>query len=631
MTNLPKKSQDDVVPKIPFTFNIPSDVSTFRISLAEARAFSVPVPVSIPNSTQATPGDSISLVIAIDFGTSRSGFAYAFVENKTKIEGHTRWEEQLAPYYKTITHILYSPERKVIAWGWKALKKHIGSRNTQDKPFSNFKMLLYEGQDKTKDGPYFTTQEGERVRDTNGQGFLVLDLIADYLRELKDYALQNITSGVTGLLEERQIRWCLTVPAIWTNANKQLMRRAAQKAGLVGSSKDDGERLVIVLEPEAAAIHCIKHDKGTKISTLDQGKCFMVVDCGGGTVDITVHEIAEHEELKEVVPPEGGNYGSTYIDQYFFKTYLPKKLAKEVIETFRKQDDSDYLRMRRDWELAKCGFNPNNNWNTLIPLGNLYKILRDQHSQVLQDLREQQNGEDMNIVLTPQEMEVAFSYTIKGTILKIEEQLNKLGSRNCDIIFLVGGYAESPLLQQRIKEKFETKVRRVITPSSPGFAVLSGAVYFGLEPRVIRSRCSRFTYGCGMSTEFDPKLDPETKKFWHTERKVDYCHQRFKVFVTAGDSVSIDNKITHIFSAHSSNQTKSYFPIYTTPNKEVRYTDEDGVKKVGEIEVNMPDTTGGINRKIKITMYFGRTEIEVEARDETSGNENRVKIDFSYE
>ena len=37
----------------------------------------------------------------------------------------------------------------------------------------------------------------------------------------------------------------------------------------------------------------------------------MVVDCGGGTVDITVHEITnESGKLKEVFKATGGPYGS---------------------------------------------------------------------------------------------------------------------------------------------------------------------------------------------------------------------------------------------------------------------------------------------------------------------------------
>jgi hypothetical protein len=37
----------------------------------------------------------------------------------------------------------------------------------------------------------------------------------------------------------------------------------------------------------------------------------MVVDCGGGTVDITVHEMASHGgRLKELFKATGGPYGS---------------------------------------------------------------------------------------------------------------------------------------------------------------------------------------------------------------------------------------------------------------------------------------------------------------------------------
>ena len=37
----------------------------------------------------------------------------------------------------------------------------------------------------------------------------------------------------------------------------------------------------------------------------------MVVDCGGGTVDITVHEITNREgQLKELLKATGGPYGA---------------------------------------------------------------------------------------------------------------------------------------------------------------------------------------------------------------------------------------------------------------------------------------------------------------------------------
>ena len=49
----------------------------------------------------------------------------------------------------------------------------------------------------------------------------------------------------------------------------------------------------------------------TSISFFFTGGRYMVVDCGGGTVDITVHEITNKEgQLKELFKATGGPYGS---------------------------------------------------------------------------------------------------------------------------------------------------------------------------------------------------------------------------------------------------------------------------------------------------------------------------------
>lgn len=44
----------------------------------------------------------------------------------------------------------------------------------------------------------------------------------------------------------------------------------------------------------------------------------MVVDCGGGTVDITVHEVEEESgTLKELHKASGGMFGSGNVDEAF--------------------------------------------------------------------------------------------------------------------------------------------------------------------------------------------------------------------------------------------------------------------------------------------------------------------------
>ena len=54
--------------------------------------------------------------------------------------------------------------------------------------------------------------------------------------------------------KDEDVRWVITVPAIWRPAAKQLMRQAAYEAGI--GSPLLPEQVLISLEPEAASIFC---------------------------------------------------------------------------------------------------------------------------------------------------------------------------------------------------------------------------------------------------------------------------------------------------------------------------------------------------------------------------------------
>lgn len=560
---------------------------------------------------------SFRLVVAIDFGTSRSGYAYAFTENP-QIIGRTQWASQPVPYIKTLTQLLYSPDKKVIAWGWEASKRLADMQRVIEASdynfFQNFKMQLRDSRNRTADGPIITTN--------NGQQFLVFDLIVDYLKILKDEVLKEIENATSGYLKEQEILWCLTIPAIWTDADKQLMRRAAQKAGLIGSSQNESERLLLVLEPEAAAVYCREKEK----SQLQIGSRFMVVDCGGGTVDITVHEVVE-TGLIEIAEGTGGAYGSMYVDRYF-QDYLRLKLTNEVIERYQKDEPVEYLDMMGAWERIKCDFDPQKS-NEIIyfPMGaKLYKLLLREYPHILDTLAAEQDGEDQRIYINSQTMKAIFAPILDGLTKKIAEQLQKLGNQECDIMFLVGGFSSSPVLRQRIQEKFATKVKKIVTPPFPGAAIVEGAVFFGLNPE-IQARCSRLTYGCMIYAPFEPEIDPKEKKY-QKETGEAKCKDRFDIFIRAGDRVAVDKKIPKKYFPIGSSQVVMLLEFYATKKKEVRYTDETGVEKIGELKVAMPDVNGGLNRQVEVDIYFGQTEIKVEAKDLTSGKNYNTSLTF---
>lgn len=86
-----------------------------------------------------------------------------------------------------------------------------------------------------------------------------------------------------------ELQWCVTVPSIWGDKAKQQMKSFMESAGLVGGARGSPYPVVIVLEPEAAAVYCLRK---LKSFMLLQGDKFLVADIGGGTADIVVQEKA---------------------------------------------------------------------------------------------------------------------------------------------------------------------------------------------------------------------------------------------------------------------------------------------------------------------------------------------------
>jgi len=62
---------------------------------------------------------------------------------------------------------------------------------------------------------------------------------------------------------------------------------------------------------------------------------FMIVDCGGGTVDLTTHRLLEDDKLDEIVVRKGDSCGGSFVDEEFL-SFIGKKVGNSALEEFRK-------------------------------------------------------------------------------------------------------------------------------------------------------------------------------------------------------------------------------------------------------------------------------------------------------
>ena len=136
------------------------------------------------------------------------------------------------------------------------------------------------------------------------------------LSYIKEEVLGYIKTLV-GSVDERQIGWVLTVPAIWDDEARGFMRRVAFDAGLIDVL--DSSRLLLVLEPEGAAMSTLQTAPAAIKTRFKEGEGVLIIDAGGGTMDITVSEFVGTQpiRLSEVLPASGGPWGGTAADQRF--------------------------------------------------------------------------------------------------------------------------------------------------------------------------------------------------------------------------------------------------------------------------------------------------------------------------
>ena len=174
-----------------------------------------------------------------------------------------------------------------------------------------------------------------------------IDVAADYLYKLRQAMRNQLqkTLGEVFTREERNIRYYLTVPAIWNDAGKAATRAAAIQAGFLRDENDP--RLTLISEPEAAALFCAK----TGLLNLKIGDAILIVDCGGGTVDLIAYEVEEEQpfSVAECTTGSGDSCGSTALNRNF-SNILRAKIRKMKLPDGSRTAGKVYAKCIMDFE-----------------------------------------------------------------------------------------------------------------------------------------------------------------------------------------------------------------------------------------------------------------------------------------
>ncbi|XP_051814755.1 heat shock 70 kDa protein 12A-like [Acanthochromis polyacanthus] len=562
-----------------------------------------------------------SFVIAIDFGTTFSGYAYSMTPREEEADPYIKyWGEEVGKETpKTPTCILFNEQEEFLKFGYEAKRAYDRMRGEEARKklfFNCFKMSLY-GKKVTSD---------LTIKAANGKSVKALKVFTEALRYLKDDALKTISDHAADRrFIASDFTWVLTVPAIWDPAAKQFMREAATQAGIVTKGKED--KLVIALEPEAASVFCktlpaegfIAENQGEDKLDQSPGTQYIVVDCGGGTIDITVHAVLNGGKLKELHKVSGNDMGGQTVDRKF-KEFLREIFCDGVWDEYERKYPSDVQKMMYDFTVFK-------RHDDDVEIGCPYTLGRvAQEVKDVEKFFEQVQGASWNdgsINISRVKLRSFFDESLKSITTSLTEILK--ANSNIEYILLVGGYAESQILRKHIKDQFGRHCK-VLCPTRPQEVIMKGAVMFGRNPEVLASRKSAFTYGIEMRDRFDASKHKEGKKLTHSGS--DWCKDIFNKLVEIGEDVGWDEPREYTFGPAEEKQSAMTIAFYCTEEKNPAYVDDDGVSKIGSFVVNMPNTEGGMNRQVKLEVKFGFTEMKAMATDLDSGSTESVELNF---
>ena len=409
------------------------------------------------------------------------------------------------------------------------------------------------------------------------------------------------------------------------------------------------DKLSLALEPESAALYSqemvVKQIEGdTSRAVISRPTNYMVIDIGGGTVDITAHVEVEGGIVVENIPT-GNAWGGTQVNEAFSKM-LQDLVDDPGFSIFLASGDRSQQMaalnriLYREFEDQKLLFGQDKTNEISISLPNKFVKIYDEALERETKKKIGIDYEDDILYINKEVVESqlfgpALDGIIKCTLEAIEKNKYKVNA-----FYLVGGFGGCKYVHEKvtaaIKKGYMSKPQpcKVLVPPSPHLAVAQGAVIWRKDPEKVKARRSDATYGIVICPAFDPDKHDKHYLFYHEEDKLNRCHNVLSVFLEKGELAKADEVVTTDLIPYSQGDTKMNITIYSTPNLGVQYIKdkkgESTVTKIGQLilDIPNPDNLPKRERKVDVTMDFSGTEIQAKAKYRVNGKEVKTVCDF---